>query len=331
MKTYELAGFGFEHLRLVDRPMPEAGLHEILVRIRALSLNYRDLLQVKGLYNPRQKLPLVPLSDAAGEVVKGAGRFKAGDRVLNHFFPHWLDGPADDDKIAGAWGGAVDGVACEYRVFPEEALVVIPEHLSFEAAACLPCAGLTAWSAIIALGNAGPKQTVLIQGTGGVALFALQFAKYAGAKSIVTSSSDAKLGKARALGADHGINYRVEPRWGEAARRWNGGGLDLIVELGGAETLEQSLRAVRAGGTIALIGVLSGAKPALNVPLIVMRQVRLQGVTVGSKRDLMTMLAAMAERKIEPVIDRVYAFAELPEALKRMEQGAHFGKIVLAL
>jgi NADPH:quinone reductase-like Zn-dependent oxidoreductase len=337
MKVFELRnGFGLENLGVATRPTPNPGPGQVLLKIRAIALNYRDLLLVKGIYNPRLRLPVVPFSDAAGEVAAvGAGvtRFRVGDRALNPFFPHWLDGPANDERLSGALGGgSEDGVAMEYRVFAESALAPIPDDLGFTEAATLPCAGLTAYSAIATLGDVQPSDTVLIQGTGGVALFALQFVKLRGAFAIVTSSSDAKLERASALGADLTINYVREPEWGVAARKLNGRrGLDLIVEIGGAATLDRSLRAVRAGGMVALIGVVSGAQQSINLPLILMRQVRLQGVTVGSRAGLEAMLADMSRAKLRPVIDRVFAFDEVGDALGHMEQGAHFGKIVLEL
>ena len=336
MKVFELnPGFGLENLTLADRPTPQPGPGQVLLKIRAVSVNYRDLLLVKGVYNPRQKLPLIPLSDAAGEVVGvGAGvtRFRVGDRALNQFFPHWLEGPARDEKLSDAAGSETDGVAAQFRVFAESALAPIPDYLDFAEAATLPCAALTAYSAIVTLGQVSANDVVLIQGTGGVAIFALQFAKLQGATAMITSSSDAKLERASALGADFTINYMREPEWGSAARKFNGGrGLDLIVEIGGAATLDRSLRAVRAGGMVALIGVVSGAQQSINLPLILMRQVRLQGVTVGSRAGLEAMLAEMNRAKLRPVIDRVFAFDQLRTALGQMELGGHFGKIVLEL
>lgn len=338
MRAIELQGFAVDRLAMAERPQPEPGPGEVLVRVRACSLNYRDWLMAQGMYNPKQKLPLIPLSDGAGEVTavgSGVAAFGPGDRVLGHFFPNWLSGAPGVEKFSVSMGGPLDGWLCESRTYPAHALSRIPDHLSFEEAATLPCAALTAWSAIVTLGQVQPGDLVLVQGTGGVALFALQFAKRAGAEVIVTSSSDAKLEKARALGADHGINYRSNPDWGRAARTLSGGrGVDHIVELGGAGTLTQSIRAIRPGGTISMIGVLSGATSNdLLLPLVVMQQVRLQGVTVGSKEGFDAMLRAMALGKMKPVLDRSFDFSEsgVRAAYAHMGKGAAFGKIAIAL
>lgn len=337
MRAIELRGFSLDQLAMAERPQPIPGPGEAVVRTRACSLNFRDWLLVQGSYNPKQKLPVIPVSDAAGEVVAvGAGvtQLKAGDRVLGHFMPTWLAGEPSVAKFSAGIGSPHDGWLCEYRSFPAAALAPIPPHLSFEEAAALPCAALTAWSAIVTLGQVKPGDLVLVQGTGGVALFALQFAKLAGAEVIVTSSSDAKLERARQLGADHAINYRSTPDWGRAARALSGGrGLDHIVELGGADTLTQSIRAIRPGGTISMIGVLSGAKNELHIPLVVMQQVRLQGVTVGSMEGLLAMLRAMAQAKLKPVIDSIFDFSEagVRAAYAHMGRGAAFGKIVIQI
>lgn len=329
-------GFGIDHLSFAERPEPEPGPGEVLVRIRAASLNFRDLLLVQGLYNAKQKLPIIPGADSAGEVAAvgpGVTRVRKGDRVLNAFMPTWISGPPRAEKMTGGLGSPHDGVLQEYRLFHESALIRTPDHLSDLEAAALPCAGITAWSAIVTLGRTKPGDVVLVQGTGGVALFALQFAKLAGATVIATSSSDEKLARARELGADHGINYRSEPRWGKAAAALAGqDGIDHIVELGGADTLDQSIKAIRIGGMISLIGVLGGPKPELNLPLVVMRQVRLQGVTVGSREDTEDMIRGMTAAGIRPVLDDArFSFDEAPKAFAHMQSGKHFGKIVVAL
>ena len=276
MRAIELHGFALDQLKMAERPQPKPAHGEALVRVKACSLNFRDWLLVQGSYNPKQAFPIVPISDAGGEVVglgDGVRGLKIGERVLGHFMPTWLAGEPSVEKFSSGIGSPNDGWLCEYRCFPADALARIPAHLSFEEAAALPCAALTAWSAIVTLGRVQPGERVLVQGTGGVALFALQFAKLCGAEVIVTSSSDEKLARARQLGADHGINYRSNPEWGRAARALSGGGLDHIVELGGGETLNQSIRAIRPGGTISMIGVLSGARNELHIPLVVMQQV----------------------------------------------------------
>ncbi|MBV9979526.1 NAD(P)-dependent alcohol dehydrogenase [Bradyrhizobium sp.] len=336
MKCFELQGpDGFDALELVERPVPRVGAGQVLVRLKAATLNYRDLLTVKGGYGSRQKFPLVPVSDGAGiveQVGSGVTQFAARDRVIGSFFESWLGGQPSEAKMQAALGGAVDGVLAEYRVFPAHALVKTPPHLSDVEAAALPCAGLTAWSAVVKLGGIRPGQTVLTQGTGGVSLFALQFAKMCGARVIATSSTDAKIERLTTLGADVTINYRTTPDWGKKARELTGHGVDLVVEVGGVGTLNESIRATRIGGTIAFIGVLAGPPPASSrLPLMVMQQQRLQGVTVGSIEDLKAMCEAIAVNGMKPVIDRTFAFAETKDAFAHMASGAHFGKVAIAI
>jgi NADPH:quinone reductase-like Zn-dependent oxidoreductase len=290
---------------------------------------------VEGTYNPKLRLPLVPVSDGAGVVEAvgdGADRFKPGDRVVTVFFQGWLEGEPTTEKLATGLGAHLDGVLCEYRVFDQSGLLPLPDYLSDAEAAALPCAGVTAWSAIVRLGSIKPGDMVLVQGTGGVALFALQFAKLIGATVILTSSSDAKLIRAKELGADHLINYRTEPDWSRSVKSLtNGRGVDLVVEIGGAGTLEQSIRAVRVGGTIAMIGVVAGAAAsAIPLPLVVMRQVRMQGVTLGSRADFEAMLRACNRVRLRPVLDECrFAFEEVPAAFARLKAGEHFGKIAV--
>jgi NADPH:quinone reductase-like Zn-dependent oxidoreductase len=330
MRVIELQdAFGIDHLKLTERPDPALGPGQVLVRMRAFSLNYRDLLLVKGQYNPRLKFPFVPLSDGAGEVVAvgaGVARFKPGDRVAGAFMQRWVEGELTEAKAKSALGGAIPGVAAEQMVFEERGLVAVPTHLSFEEAATLPCAAVTAWNALVAAGGIKAGDSVLIQGTGGVSLFALQFARLLGARVIATSSSDAKLARVRELGASDGINYKETPEWGNQVRELTGVGVDHIVEVGGAGTLGESLRAVRVGGHIALIGVLSGAGPFNPTPIL-MKGVRVQGIFVGSRAMFEAMNRAITLHEMRPVIDRVFPFEELPAALRHMESGAHFGKI----
>jgi NADPH:quinone reductase-like Zn-dependent oxidoreductase len=336
MKCYELQGpDGVEGLKLVDKPLPQPGEGQVLVRIKAATLNYRDLLTVKGGYGSRQKFPLIPVSDGAG-VVKSVGvgvrDFAAGDHVIGSFFENWLGGEPSEAKMQAALGGAMDGVLSEYRVFQAHALVKTPRHLSDVEAAALPCAGLTAWSAVVKLGGVKPGQTVLTQGTGGVALFALQFAKMCGARVIATSSSDAKIERLKSLGADVTFNYKKTPDWGRKARELTGQGVDLVVEVGGVGTLNESIRATRIGGTIAFIGVLAGPPPSeLRLPLMVLQQQRLQGVTVGSIEDLQAMADAISINGMRPVIDRTFPFDQAKEAFSHMASGAHFGKVAIAI
>ena len=334
MKCYELQGpNGIDGLALVDKPVPEPGEGEVLVRLKAATLNYRDLLTVKGGYGSRQKFPLVPASDGAGVVERvGAGvrEFAAGDRVIGSFFESWLGGEPSEAKMRRALGGSVDGVLGEYRIFPKHALVRTPEHLSDIEAAALPCAGVTAWSAVIKLGGVKPGQTVLTQGTGGVSLFAIQFAKMCGARVIATSSSDAKIERLKMLGADLTLNYKKTPDWGK--RELSRHGVDLVVEVGGVGTVNESIRATRIGGTIAFIGVLAGPPPSdSRLPLMVMQQQRLQGVTVGSVEDLKAMVDAIAANGMKPVIDRTFRFDQARDAFAHMESGAHFGKVAIAI
>ena len=263
MRAYEVRSFGLDHLTLAERPMPRPGPGQVRVRIRAATLNYRDLLVVEGRYNPKLRLPLIPVSDGAGvvdAVGDGVSRFRPGDRVVGVFFQGWIEGEPTAEKLATGLGANLDGMLCEHRVFDEAGLLPVPDYLSDAEAAALPCAGVTAWSAIVTLGRVRPGDVVVVQGTGGVALFALQFAKLIGATVILTSSDDAKLARGQALGADHLVNYRTEPEWSRPVKALTEGrGADLIVEIGGGSTLAQSIRAVRVGGTLAMIGVVAGA------------------------------------------------------------------------
>ena len=333
MKVFQIqGGFGFDALKLVEREAPSAGPGEVVVRMRAASLNYRDLLVVRGQYNPRMPLPRVPLSDGAGEVVEvgaGVNEWKIGDRVAGCFFQDWAAGPLTDRAAKSALGGAIDGVAAELAAFRREGLVRVPGHLSWQEAATLPCAALTAWHALIE-GGLRPGQSVLTLGTGGVSLFALQFAKLAGARVIITSGQDDKLARALELGADAGINYRSQPEWDRRVRELTGGeGVDQVVELGGAGTLPLSMRAVRTGGRINLIGVLSGAAGEVNPLPAVMRGLTIQGIYVGSRSMFEAMNRALELHKVHPIIDRSFAWQDLPAALSYMESAQHLGKIVL--
>ena len=328
-------GFGIERLRAVERPRGTPGTGEVLLRVKAVSLNRRDLLLVQGVYNPKQVLPIVPCSDAAGlveEVGPGVTRFSAGDRVALHFFLGWMSGEPTSQKLATALGGpGGDGTLRQTMVVPESALVPIPASMSFETASTLPCAALTAWSAVVDLGRTRPGDSVLVQGTGGVSLFALQFAKMCGARVIATTSNEEKAARLTALGADAVVNYAADRNWGATARDLAGGRIDLVVDVGGGETLEASLRAVRPGGTIALVGVLGGARATLTLTLAVMRQVRLQGVTCGDREAFEAMLRAISLEGIDPVIDSVHPLERAQDAFRLMEANAHVGKIVIAV
>jgi NADPH:quinone reductase-like Zn-dependent oxidoreductase len=333
MKAYELKRFGLENLVLVEREEPRPGPNEVVVRFYAASLNFRDLMFVNGTYNPRAKLPAIPLSDGAGEVVEvgsDVSQWKPGDRVCPIFNQSWLEGrPSLRKNRATLGAGDLDGVAREYGAFNENGLVRIPEHLSFEEAATLPCAGVTAWNALVESGRLRAGDKVLTLGTGGVSTFALQFSKMHGAAVIATSSSVEKLNRARELGANETINYRLNPDWDkEVSRLTNDVGVDHVVEVGGTGTLSKSVNSARIGGHVALIGVLASGGD-FDPRRILMKGVRLQGIFVGSRQMFEDMNSAIAVNRMRPVIGRIFAFEELAEALRYMETGSHFGKIVL--
>jgi NADPH:quinone reductase-like Zn-dependent oxidoreductase len=335
MRVFQLQDqWSIDHLRLAERPDPSPGPGQVLLRMKASSLNYRDLVVPQRGYGALTgTLPLIPISDGAGEVVAvgaGVSRVAIGNRVCPMFMQRWPGGPPNAERLAGTLGGPLDGTMAEYMALDEEGVATVPAHLTDEEAACLPCAPVTAWRALVTEGRIRPGDRVLIQGTGGVALAALQFARLLGAYVIVISSSDEKLERVRALGADAGINYRTTPEWGRVAKELAGGdGVDHIVELGGTHTLPQSLRAIRVGGTISLIGVLSGPMMDVRLGMIVTRHIRLQGITVGSRDDFEAMARAMSQYGLRPVIDRVFPFEELRRALDYLASGAHFGKVCL--
>src|SRR6266566_2661832 len=332
MKAYEIRdAFGIDALVVSDRPDPTPGPSQVVVKVRAVSLNFRDLLVVKGDYSRKLPLPLVPCSDCAGEVAaigNGVTRVKPGDRVAGIFMQSWIDGEPSEAKAKSALGAAIGGVLAESVVLHENGLVHIPPHLSFEEAATLPCAGVTAWHALITEGGVKPGDTVLTLGSGGVSLFALQFAKLAGARIIATSSSDEKLARLCGLGASDGINYKTTVDWDKRVRELTGAGVDHIVEVGGASTLPKSLKAVRMGGRISLIGNVAGGGEVNPVPLL-MKNVRMQGIFVGSREMFEGMNRAITAHSIRPVVDRVFPFSEAREAMHYMESGAHFGKICI--
>jgi NADPH:quinone reductase-like Zn-dependent oxidoreductase len=335
MRLWQIPSFGIDSLELVERPAPQPSRGQVLVRICAVSLNYRDLMMVLGKYNPRLALPRIPCSDGAGEVVAlgdGVKRVKIGQRVAGIFMQDWIEGPPDAAKQRGALGGDIDGMLTEYVALDENGLVEIPEHLSWEEAATLPCAGVTAWNAVVHAGRAKSGDTVVIQGTGGVSIFALQFAKLLGARVLGTSSSDEKLSRAQKIGLDSGVNYKHTADWGKwVLEQTNGVGADLIVEVGGAGTFAQSLKAVRVGGTVAQIGVLSQSTEPLQIGPLLHKQVHLQGIYVGSRADFEEMNKAIAMHSLQPPVDQVFAFDRVQDALKTMEAGSHFGKLVIGM
>ena len=324
--------FGLDNLALEEQPRPEPGPGQVLLRMKAASLNYRDLLTVTGAYNPRQPLPLIPCSDGVGEVValgQGVDRVELGQRVASIFCQGWQSGPPDARKLRSTLGGPLQGTLAEYICLDQEGVVALPDYLTDEEAATLPCAAVTAWTALVTEGGVTAGDQVLVQGTGGVSIFALQIARMLGATVIATSSSDDKLARALELGASHGINYKETPKWGKEARALSGGGVDHVVEVGGADTLAQSLSTVRVGGTVSVIGVLSGVAAELSVIPILMSYVRVQGILVGHRESFEALCRAMAAAQMRPVIDSSYPLAETRAALERMASGKHFGKICI--
>jgi NADPH:quinone reductase-like Zn-dependent oxidoreductase len=332
MKAFRLHDYGdLAHLRLEELPDPQPGPGQVLLRMRAASLNHRDLRIALGI-NRSAKLPLIPLSDGVGEVVAvgpGVTRVTIGDRVASTFFQRWLAGELTESVARSALGGDLDGMLAEQVVLHEDGVVRVPDYLSDEEAATLPCAALTAWHALIVQGSLRPGETVLLLGTGGVSIFALQIARLVGARVIITSSSDEKLARARQLGATDTINYRATPNWDERVRALTEGlGVDHVLEVGGIATIAKSLRAVRLAGRVTMIGVLTGSG-AVDLGLIHARRVRLQGIYVGSREMFEAMNRAFALHRLRPVIDRVFPFEEAPAALRYLQSGAHFGKIAI--
>ena len=336
MRAYQLpkGGAGIDALVQVERPDPKKPAYrQVLVKVSACSLNFRDLGIVRGSYRMAVRENLIPLSDGAGEVVEvgpGVSRVKVGDRVAGCFFQRWPGGEASTDVHLSALGGAIDGMLADYAVLEEDGVVKIPAHLSLEEGATLPCAGVTAWHAMMEHAKLIAGQTVLLQGTGGVSIFGLQLARAMGIAAIITSSSDEKLARAKMLGATHGINYKTTPDWEKAAMEFTGGrGVDHVVEVGGAATLARSFGAIRVGGKVSIIGGLSGGATELNPGLIFSRRANVQGISVGSTQMFAAMARAIEANAVKPVVDKVFAFAEAPAAYRHMASGAHFGKIVI--
>ena len=338
MKAYQIpkGGAGIESVMPVERPDPtKPGHRQVLVRVRACSLNFRDLGIVRGSYRMPVRENIIPLSDGAGEVVEvgsGVARVKAGDRVAGNFFQRWGGGEPAADTHTSALGGGIDGMLAQYAMLEEEGVVKIPAHLSFEEGATLPCAAVTVWHAMMEHARLKAGDVVLLQGTGGVSIFGLQFAHAMGIAAIITSSSDQKLARAKALGAAHGINYKTTPDWEKPAVAFTGGrGVDHVVEVGGAATLTHSFGAIRVGGKITLIGGLSGGASELNPGLIFSRRANVQGISVGSTEMFMAMNRAIEISAIRPVIDKVFDFADAQAAYRHMATGVHFGKIVIRI
>jgi NADPH:quinone reductase-like Zn-dependent oxidoreductase len=334
MKLYEIAeSKGIESLQLTDRPTPKPGPGEVLVRVRATSLNYRDLALIKGGLARMVKLPLVPVSDGAGDVVEvgpGVTTLTKGDRVAAIFTQCWLAGPPIAGMYTTSLGGGIDGMLAEYVVLRAEGFVRIPDYMSYEEAATLPCAAVTSWNALVTEGRLKPGDTVLVMGTGGVSIFALQFAKMFGARVIATSSSESKLRRLRELGASEVINYKTTPEWDKAVLDVTGGqGVDHVVEIGGAGTLPRSITAVKSGGIVSLIGILAGAGQ-IDPMMLLFKNARIQGILVGSREMFESMNRAMEVNRVHPVIDRVFPFDQAREAYRHLESGTHFGKVCIA-
>jgi NADPH:quinone reductase-like Zn-dependent oxidoreductase len=333
-KALRLSGeFSIDALTFDAIDLPEPGPHDVLVAMRAVSLNYRDFMLVRGLYDPRVQKPRIPCSDGSGEVIAvGAAvtRFRVGDRVVTSFFRDWIDGSPTSAAPASALGGAVDGTLTTHLVLPEHAFVRIPDAFSFEEAATFPCAGVTAWHALVSTGNITANDTVLLLGTGGVSIFGLQIATLRGARTIVTSSSDDKLERTRTMGANETINYKQHPDWDKRVRELTGKrGATHVLEVGGAGTLPLSLRSAGIGAQVSLIGALTGLEQSLNIGQILMKTLRVQGIYVGSRTMLAECMDAFAAHGIKPVIDRTFAFEDAKNAFHALEQAKHFGKIAI--
>lgn len=332
MKAWQLTAFGRENLKLNDIPQPTPGPGEALVRISAVSLNYRDKLIYDGNYNPHLEFPITQVADAVGEVVAvgpNTTRVKPGDRVVTSYCTRWIDGEPSAKETLYSLGNIIPGALAEYLVLTENALAVAPAYLTDEEAAALPCAGLTAWYSLVEKGGVKSGDTVLVQGTGGVSLFGLQIAAALGATVIATSSSDDKLARAKSLGATHTINYKKTPDWeNEALALTNKRGVDHILEVVGGSNLARSIKAVRPEGQISIIGIIDGFDATIPLFGVIQKHAVIRGISVGPLRALERMLAKFDELKLRPVIDSVHSFNDAPKAFDRLEQGG-FGKIVI--
>ncbi|GMV29007.1 MAG: NADPH:quinone oxidoreductase [Rhodanobacteraceae bacterium] len=336
MKAYHVhPGQNFDGIVPIERTLPPPGPHEVQVRIRAVALNYRDLMLIRGDYNGGNSAPVVPASDGAGDVIAigdQVTRFRVGDRVATTFFAAWVEGRQTPEKSRLSFGGSIDGTLAQEIVISQDALFRVPDHLDYHEAATLTCAGATAWNALFVEGNARPGGSVLLLGTGGVSIWALQLAKAAGLHTVITSSSDAKLERARQLGANTTINYTTTPDWQEEVLRATGGdGVDIVVEVGGAGTLKKSLLATRMGGTVAIVGGVSGWASEID-PFQVIRGARhVTGIYVGSLVMLEDLARFVALHRIRPVVDRVFPFDQARAAYEHLDSGSHFGKVVIAV
>jgi NADPH:quinone reductase-like Zn-dependent oxidoreductase len=332
MKAWQLQAFGRENLALNDIPEPTPGPGEALVRISSVSLNYRDKLLYDGNYNPHLQFPVTQVADAVGEVVAigpDTTRVKVGDRVVTNYCTRWIDGAPTSKESLYTLGNVIPGALAEYLILTENALALAPAYLTNDEAAALPCAGLTAWYSLVEQGGLASGQTVLLQGTGGVSLFGLQIAAALGATTIITSSSDEKLARAKSFGATHTINYKTHPEWQEEALALtNQRGVDHILEVVGGPNLARSLKAIRPEGQIAIIGIIEGFDAIIPLFGVIQKQAVIRGISVGPLRALERMLKKFDEIKLHPVIDTVYSFNDAREAFNHLERGA-FGKIVI--
>jgi NADPH:quinone reductase-like Zn-dependent oxidoreductase len=330
------APWGLDAIQVVEKPDPKPAPGHVLVRMKAVSLNYRDLLMVNGMYGRGSASTtdvITPFSDGCGVVEavgEGVTRVKAGDRVATLFFQGWISGPPALDKVVTALGFPIPGAGSELQTFSEQGVSKVPEFLSDQQVATLPCAALTAWRGLFEDADLQPGDTVVLQGTGGVSIFGLQFAHAAGYRTLITSSSDEKLARAKALGADHVVNYKTTPAWSGPVREATGGkGADFIMEVGGGGTIQESMRAIKIGGHIAIIGVVAGAGDPFNPAALIGNSAKLQGLSVGSRDMFEAMCRAMDLHKIGPIVDKVFPFTEAKAAFSAMAGGEHFGKIVL--
>lgn len=336
MNSWHISEGTEARIQRVDRPPPRPAPHQVLIKVRSASVNYRDLILSSGTSGLKNLNDRTALSDGAGEVVEVGSAVtlhRKGDRVAGCFFQSWHEGPFDMCHHASSLGGGLDGMLAEWVVLNESGVVSIPDHLSYEEAACLPCAALTAWSALVERGHLAPGQTVLLQGTGGVSIFALQIANAMGARVIITSSSDAKLQRARDLGAWETINYKSFPNWDKEVWRLTAKrGVDHVVEVGGQATFERSLNCLAAGGHIALIGVLTGiGAPTCGLFPLVTKNARINGIYVGSRNSFLNLNRFLIQHHLHPVIDERFDFDDAPSALSHLAAANHFGKVVINL
>lgn len=336
MRAWQLTnGFGLSNLNLNEILLSPLKDHEVRVKIHAASLNFRDLMVIKGQYNPKASFPLTPLSDGSGEVVevgKNVTKVAVGDKICATFSQNWSHGPPSAETFKSTLGSPLAGMLSEFGTFLEDGLIKFPNHLDYVEASTLPCAGVTAFNALMCQSELKPGESVLLLGTGGVSLFALQFAKILGLNVIITSSSDEKLKKAGALGADYFINYKKEPEWAKQVQKLTASlGVDAVIEVGGAKTLGSSIASVKKGGVVCLIGVLSGSSEALDLRPVLMNNIRIQGIFVGSRELFIAMNRVISHSKLRPVIDSVFDFKDAPKAFLHLESGDHFGKVVIKI